>query len=53
MGDGKILFDWVYPGGVVADVDLGVPVRVNIENGVAAMALAGLNGAAPEECVGP
>lgn len=49
MGNGKILFDWVYPGGVVSDIDLGVPVRVNIENGVAAMALAWLNGAAPEE----
>lgn len=47
MGDGKILFDWVYPEGVVTDIDLGVPVRVNIENGVAAMALAWLNGVTP------
>ena len=49
MGDGKILFDWVYPEGVVTDIDLGVPVRVNIENGVAAMALAWLNGVTPDE----
>lgn len=49
MGNGQILFDWVYPGGVVADIDLGVPVRVNIENGVAAMALAWLNGVTPDE----
>lgn len=49
MGGGKILFDWVYPEGVVADIDLGVPVRVNIENGVAAMALAWLNGVTPDE----
>lgn len=49
MGDGKILFDWVYPEGVVTDIDLGVPVRVNIENGVAAMALAWLNDVTPDE----
>jgi len=33
----------------VKDVQLGVPVRTNIENGVAAMALAWLNGVTPDE----
>ena len=33
----------------VADVQLGVPVRVNIENGIAAMAIAMLNGVTGDE----
>ena len=49
IGDGKISFDFVGPNIRVPDVELGVPVKVNIENGVAAMALAWLNGVAPEE----
>ena len=49
IGDGRICFDFVTPEGVVADIDLGVPVRINIENGVAAMAIAWLNGAQPDE----
>ncbi|MGE4334217.1 MAG: glutamate ligase domain-containing protein, partial [Macellibacteroides sp.] len=42
-------FDFVSPDGVIKDVELGVPVKVNIENGVAAMAIAWLNGATEEE----
>ena len=49
IGNGDILFDFVTPGGCIPDVKLGVPVKVNIENGVAAMALAWLNGLTPEE----
>lgn len=49
IGNGDILFDFVTPGGCIPDVKLGVPVKVNIENGVAAMALAWLNGVTPEE----
>ena len=33
----------------ISDIQLGVPVKVNIENGVAAIALAWLNGVTPEE----
>lgn len=46
VGNGTILFDFVAPDGVVTDVELGVPVDINIENAVAAMAIARLNGVA-------
>ena len=49
IGNGDILFDFVTPDGSIPDVKLGVPVKVNIENGVAAMALAWLNGVTSEE----
>lgn len=49
IGNGEIRFDFVGPGIRVESVSLGVPVKVNIENGVAAMALAWMNGAKPEE----
>ena len=49
IGNGEIFFDFVSPKGVVKDVQLGVPVSINIENGVAAMALAQLTGATDEE----
>lgn len=44
IGQGTIVFDFVTPSEVIADIRLGVPVLINIENGVAAMALAWLNG---------
>ena len=47
--DGEIWFDFCMPDGKVADIQLGVPVWVNIENGVAAMAVAWLMGATEEE----
>jgi UDP-N-acetylmuramate--alanine ligase len=47
--DGMIIFDWVTPEGKVKDVRPGVPVMINVENGIAAMALAWLNGATEEE----
>lgn len=49
IGNGDIVFDFVTPSGCIEDVKLGVPVKVNIENGVAAMALAQLNGVTDEE----
>lgn len=49
IGGGEILFDFVGPGIRVEDVSLGVPVKVNVENGVAAMALAWMNGVTAEE----
>ncbi len=49
IGGGEIVFDFVYPNGVVKDVQLGVPVSINIDNGIAAMALAILNGVSDEE----
>lgn len=44
VGNGRILFDFVAPDRVISDVELGVPVRINVYNAVAAMAVALLNG---------
>lgn len=49
VGNGTIVFDFVAPDGVVADVELGVPVDINIENAVAAMAIARLNDVADDD----
>lgn len=49
IGNGDIVFDFVGPDICVRDVKLGVPMKVNIENGVAAMAVAWLNGVTAEE----
>lgn len=48
-GNGELLFDFVTPTEKICDINLGVPVLVNVENGVAAMAIAWLNGATAEE----
>ena len=49
IGGGEIFFDYVSPLGNIKDIQLGVPVAINIENGIAAMALAQLSGATNEE----
>ena len=49
IGGGEILFDFVSPMETVRDIRLGVPVSINIDNGIAALALAQLNGVTPEE----
>ncbi|MEE3484194.1 MAG: UDP-N-acetylmuramate--L-alanine ligase [Bacteroidales bacterium] len=49
IGKGEIVFDFVTPKEVIKDIQLGVPVYVNIENGVAAMSIAWLNGVRPDE----
>lgn len=49
IGNGDIVFDFVAPDVCIQDIKLGVPMKVNIENGVAAMALAWLNGTTEEE----
>ena len=49
IGGGEIIFDFVHPDGLVKDIQLGVPVSINIDNGIAAMALAMLNGVTEEE----
>lgn len=49
IGQGEIFFDYVSPLGNISDVQLGVPVSINIENGVAAMALAQMSGVSNEE----
>jgi UDP-N-acetylmuramate-alanine ligase len=49
IGNGEIFIDFVTPDEVIKDIQLGVPVSINIENGVAAMALCWLNGVTAEE----
>ncbi len=49
IGNGEIFFDFITPTETVKDIQLGVPVKINIENGIAAMALAWLNGVTAEE----
>lgn len=49
IGGGEIFFDFISPLGNIQDVQLGVPVAINIENGIAAMALAQLSGVENEE----
>lgn len=42
--DGEIIFDFVAPDTVIRDIDLGVPVEINIENAIAALAACHLTG---------
>lgn len=49
IADGQIRFDFHTPGETIADMLLGVPVWVNIENAVAAMSVAWLNGVKAEQ----
>lgn len=47
--NGEIYFDYISPFGNIDNIKLGVPVYVNIENGIAAMALAQISGAHADE----
>ena len=47
--NGEITFDFISPIECIKNVELGQPVPINIENGVAAMAMAQLNGCSAEE----
>ncbi len=49
IGGGEIFFDYVSPFGNIQNIQLGVPVAINIENGIAAMALAQLSGVTNDE----
>lgn len=49
IDNGKITFDFVSPLERIDGVDLGQPIPINIENSVAAMAMAQLNGCTAEE----
>ena len=49
IGGGEIEFDFVSPLGNIDGIRLGVPVYVNIENGIGAMALAQIAGAKADE----
>lgn len=47
--DGTIIFDFISPIEPIKDVELGQPIPINIENSIAAMAMAQLNGVIPNE----
>ena len=47
--NGGITFDFVSPIESVSNIVLGQPIPINIENGIAAMAMAQLNGCTAEE----
>ena len=49
IDNGEITFDFVSPLENIKDVSLGQPIPINIDNGVAAMAMAQLNGCTAEE----
>lgn len=44
IGGGTIVFDFVHPGGVITDIELGVPVDINIDNAISALAAVWLTG---------
>ena len=43
-GEGTIVFDFVHPGGVISDIELGVPVDINVDNAVSALGAVWLTG---------
>lgn len=47
--NGEITFDFISPIENIQDIQLGQPIPINIENGIAAMAMAQLNGCTAEE----
>ena len=47
--NGEITFDFISPIECVPNVQLGQPIPINIENGIAAMAMAQLNGCTAKE----
>nr|MBP7472084.1 UDP-N-acetylmuramate--L-alanine ligase [Prevotella sp.] len=49
IDNGSITFDFISPIESIKEIELGQPVPINIENAVAAMALAQLNGCTAEE----
>lgn len=49
IGNGEIIIDYVSPWQRIEDVKLGVPVSINIDNGIASMAMAEICGATADE----
>lgn len=49
IGGGEIVFDFVSPTEKITDLHLGVPMKINIENAIAAIAVARICGATSDE----
>ncbi len=49
--EGRLFFDWHFPKEDISikEIELGVPIKINVENATAAMAVAFLNGVSPDE----
>lgn len=47
--NGRIIIDYISPWQKIEDIELGVPVSINIDNGVASMAMAEICGATASE----
>lgn len=47
--NGEIHFDFVTPKETIKNIQLGVPIKINIENSIGSMALAWLNGVEADE----
>lgn len=52
IGNGEIIMDYVSPWQRIENVKLGVPVSINIDNGIASMAMAEICGATADELRG-
>lgn len=48
-GNGTIVFDFVHPEGVIRDIELGVPVDINVLNAVSALGAVWLTGTLTDE----
>ncbi|MBO5769152.1 MAG: UDP-N-acetylmuramate--L-alanine ligase, partial [Bacteroidales bacterium] len=46
---GRLYFDFHYPQGCIEQMELGLPMMIHVENAVAAMAIAHLNGVSDED----
>ena len=49
IANGELFFDFVAPQSIVPDIQLGVPVEINVVNAVAALAVGWLNGVSEED----
>ena len=49
IGNGNIIFNYISPLGNINDIQLCVPIYINIETGIAAMALAQISGVNADE----
>lgn len=49
IGNGALIFDFVYPEGEIKNIELGIPILINVENAIAAAAAAWISGAELEE----
>lgn len=49
IGNGELIFDFVSKDYLIENINLGVPIRINVENAIAAIAVALLSGVTPDE----